>query len=161
MSKRCRIYGNQYNLLTKMPFPLPLFSLQPATLFFTPKAFVFLSRSSITMSVQFDAINPSSQNALQTSQNYPVPLSPPLPPISKHIELARAMSASSKSSLFSLSRDDVVFEDQWLIVVNKPQGVYCESVLESVPQLLCDSAESGQLHFLLLGCFQSSGSACC
>lgn len=126
-----------------MPFPLPLLSLQPATLFFTPKAFVFLSRSSITMSVQSDAINPSSQNALQISQNYPVPLSPPLPPISKHIELARAMSASSKSSLFSLSRDDVVFEDQWLIVVNKPQGVYCESVLESVPQLLCDSAESG------------------
>ncbi|PQP99777.1 RNA pseudouridine synthase 1 [Prunus yedoensis var. nudiflora] len=83
-----------------MPFPLPLLSLQPATLFFTPKAFVFLSRSSITMSVQSDAINPSSQNALQTSQNYPAPLSPPLPPISKHIELARAMSASPNPASF-------------------------------------------------------------
>uniref|UniRef100_A0A5B7BZ50 Putative RNA pseudouridine synthase 1 n=1 Tax=Davidia involucrata TaxID=16924 RepID=A0A5B7BZ50_DAVIN len=78
--------------------------------------------------------------------NYPVPLSPPLPSISKHIELSRAMSASSKSSLFSLSRSDVLFEDEWLIVVNKPQGVYCESVLSSVPSLLNDSSDSDKLR---------------
>ncbi|XP_050380531.1 RNA pseudouridine synthase 1 [Argentina anserina] len=89
-----------------------------------------------------DFDNPSSQNALQLSQNYPVPLSPPLPLISKNMELARAMSASSKSSLFSLSRNDVVYEDQWLTVVNKPQGIYCEGVLESVPKFLFNSAES-------------------
>ncbi|KAM0994768.1 hypothetical protein ACFX13_010434 [Malus domestica] len=125
-----------------MPFPRPLLSPQPAMVLYAPKAYVFLSRRRATMSAQHDAANPSSQAALQTPGNYPVPLSPPLPAISKHIELARAMSASSKSGLFSLSRNDVVYEDEWLIVVNKPQGVYCESVLESVPQLLCDSAES-------------------
>lgn len=70
---------------------------------------------------------------------YPSPLSPPLPSLSKDVELARAMSASSRSSLFSLSRDDVVFEDEWLIVLNKPQGIYCENVLSSVPRLLQSS----------------------
>ncbi|GAB2277409.1 hypothetical protein Dimus_012116 [Dionaea muscipula] len=73
---------------------------------------------------------------------YPVPLSPPLPPISKDIELRRAMSATSRSSLFSLSRDDVVFEDEWMIVVNKHQGIYCESVLSSVPFFLQESSNS-------------------
>ncbi|CAN1759055.1 RNA pseudouridine synthase 1 [Linum perenne] len=68
--------------------------------------------------------------------HYPKPLSPPLPAISKEIEIARAMSASSRSSLFSLSPSHVLYEDQWLMVVDKPQGVYCESVLESVPSLL-------------------------
>lgn len=53
------------------------------------------------------------------------------------------MSASAKSSLFKLLRSDVLYEDDWLIAVNKPQGVYCESVLASVPCLLAgDSAES-------------------
>ncbi|KAH9755505.1 RNA pseudouridine synthase 1 [Citrus sinensis] len=86
---------------------------------------------------------PTSQNAPQTQQNYPTPLSPPLPAISKDIELTRAMSASSKSSLYKLSRSDVLYEDEWLVAVNKPQGVYCESVLASVPCLLAgDSAES-------------------
>ncbi|KAJ9185993.1 hypothetical protein P3X46_005555 [Hevea brasiliensis] len=85
--------------------------------------------------------SPTSQNAPLTVQNYPTPLSPPLPPISKQIELARAMAASSRSSLFALSRSDILYEDQWLIVVNKPQGVYCEAVLESVPRFLADLSE--------------------
>lgn len=75
-------------------------------------------------------------------ENYPVPLSPPLPTISKDIELRRAMSASSKSSLFSLCRSDVLFEDEWLIALNKPQGVYCETILASVPSLLNDSLDT-------------------
>ncbi|KAF5200129.1 Rna pseudouridine synthase [Thalictrum thalictroides] len=75
------------------------------------------------------------------ASNYPIPLSPPLPAISKQIELNRAMSASSLSSLFSLSSRDVVFEDEWLIVVNKPQGVYCENVLSSIPSLLMNSTD--------------------
>ncbi|KAK2639198.1 hypothetical protein Ddye_027046 [Dipteronia dyeriana] len=87
---------------------------------------------------------PSSQIASQTLQNYPTPLSPPLPSISKEVELARAMSASSKSSLFKLSRTDVLYEDEWLIAVNKPPGVYCESVLASAPCLLSGgSVEAG------------------
>lgn len=93
-----------------------------------------------------DLTKPTSQNALRTPQNYPVPLSPPPPPVSKDVELSRAMSASSKSSLFSISRNDFVFEDEWLVAVNKPQGIYCESVFESVRKVLSDSSEPGQLE---------------
>ncbi|KAL8115022.1 hypothetical protein AgCh_021738 [Apium graveolens] len=46
------------------------------------------------------------------------------------------MTASSKSSLFSLCRSHVLFEDDCLLAVCKPQGVYCEAVLASVPSLL-------------------------
>lgn len=53
------------------------------------------------------------------------------------------MAASSKSSLFALSANDVIYEDEWLIAVNKPQGIYCESVLAAVPRLLGDSAMAG------------------
>lgn len=67
--------------------------------------------------------------------NYPVPLSPPLPAISKAIEQARAISASARSSSFSRERHLVIFEDEWLIAVNKPHGIYCESVLASAAQL--------------------------
>lgn len=85
------------------------------------------------------------ENDLKSANNYPVPLSPPLPLISKDIELSRAMTASSKSSLFCLSRTHVLFEDDWLIAVSKPQGVYCEAVLASVPSLRTHSLDSGQL----------------
>ncbi|CAN1859827.1 RNA pseudouridine synthase 1 [Linum perenne] len=80
------------------------------------------------------SVDPPEPILLQV--DYPKPLSPPLPAISKEIELGRAMSASSRSSLFSLSASHVLYEDQWLMVVDKPQGIYCESVLESVPSLL-------------------------
>ncbi|KAI3770471.1 hypothetical protein L6452_01605 [Arctium lappa] len=75
---------------------------------------------------------------------YPIPLSPPLPAISKDMELTRAMSASSKSSLFSLCRTHVLLEDEWLIALNKPQGVYCETILASVPTLLNDSLDESR-----------------
>ncbi|CAM8928513.1 unnamed protein product [Rhodiola kirilowii] len=75
-------------------------------------------------------------------ENFPKPLSPPLPAKSKSVELSRAMTATAASSLFKLSRSDVVFEDEWLIVVNKPQGVYCERVLASVPDVLDESVRS-------------------
>ncbi|KAE8711530.1 RNA pseudouridine synthase 1 [Hibiscus syriacus] len=78
-------------------------------------------------------------------QNYPTPLSPPLPSISKDIELARAMTASSKSSLFELSKSEILYEDEWLIAVNKPQGIYCDTVLASVPRFLSDSPDSDRL----------------
>nr|GMD45532.1 RNA pseudouridine synthase 1 [Ipomoea batatas] len=82
---------------------------------------------------------PQPTNGLNSLDNYPVPLSPPLPLVSKDVELNRALTASSRSALFSLSHNDVIFEDEWLIAVNKPQGVYCESVLSAVPNLLADS----------------------
>ncbi|KAA0048062.1 RNA pseudouridine synthase 1 [Cucumis melo var. makuwa] len=90
-----------------------------------------------------DSSEPVTGNCPSTGENYPVPLSPPLPAISKNLELARAMAASSKSSLFALSANDVIYEDEWLIAVNKPQGIYCENVLAAVPRLLCDSANAG------------------
>ncbi|KAF5739989.1 RNA pseudouridine synthase 1-like [Tripterygium wilfordii] len=64
-----------------------------------------------------------SQDAIKAAQSYPTPLSPPLPPISKDIELARALTASSKSSLYSLSRSDVLYEDGWLLVVKAPRSL--------------------------------------
>ncbi|XVF31457.1 hypothetical protein REPUB_Repub16aG0147700 [Reevesia pubescens] len=104
-----------------------LYSPKPLSIF--PKTLLFLCSKMSTNSIQ----------------NYPTPLSPPLPSISKDIELARAMTASSKSSLFGLSRSDVLYEDEWLIAVNKPRGIYCDGVLASVPRFLSDSSESDQL----------------
>eukprot|EP00257_Ricinus_communis_P001873 XP_002512503.2 RNA pseudouridine synthase 1 [Ricinus communis] len=133
---------------------MPLLSSHSPTLFFlapNPLFSKFSKRTIFSCCIQQSSsnpmssppgnINPTSQNDPLTLQNYPTPLSPPLPSISKQIELARALSASSRSSLFTLSRSDVLYEDQWLIAVNKPQGVYCETVLESVPRVLAASAE--------------------
>ncbi|KAL3538262.1 hypothetical protein ACH5RR_001628 [Cinchona calisaya] len=94
---------------------------------------------------QLDSTKTQSQNDPKSPTNYPVPLSPPLPSISKNIELNRALTASSRSALFSLSRAHVLFEDQWLVAVNKPQGIYCENVLSALPSLLTDSPNSGIL----------------
>ncbi|KAK7278005.1 hypothetical protein RJT34_23026 [Clitoria ternatea] len=85
----------------------------------------------------------SPQNAPMSTQNYPVPLSPPLPPISKQIELNRAIVASSNSTLFSLSVTDILYNDDSLIAVNKPQGIYCDTVLSS---LAGDPSQSPELH---------------
>ncbi|CAN6467904.1 unnamed protein product [Victoria cruziana] len=80
----------------------------------------------------------SNQQSPRETVGYPVPLSPPPPMLSKNLELERAMSASAKSSdsLLLISRNDFVYEDEWLVVVNKPSGVYCERVLSSVSCLL-------------------------
>ncbi|XP_071725556.1 RNA pseudouridine synthase 1 [Rutidosis leptorrhynchoides] len=89
---------------------------------------------------QFDSQETQLNKEPILLENYPVPLSPPLPLISKDIELNRAMSASSKSSLFTINKSDVLFEDEWLIAFNKPQGVYCETILASVPTLLLNNS---------------------
>ncbi|KAD5317936.1 hypothetical protein R6Q59_033251 [Mikania micrantha] len=95
---------------------------------------------------QRDSQNPQLDKDPKYLQNYPVPLSPPLPLISKDIELSRAMSASSKSSVFSLCRSDVLLEDDWIIALNKPQGVYCDTILASVPNLVNHSSRvSGEV----------------
>ncbi|GKV43010.1 hypothetical protein SLEP1_g50352 [Rubroshorea leprosula] len=101
------------------------------------------------------------KNAAKLRQDYPTPLSPPLLSISKDIELARAMITSSKSSLFALSRSDVLYEDEWLMAVNKPQGIYYENVLGSVPRLLSDLAKLGRINEGLFLCFSFSLSILC
>lgn len=73
-----------------------------------------------------------SVNTPTIAESYPIPLSPPLPAISKQIELNRATIASSNSDLFSLSKTHTIYEDEWLLAVNKPQGIYCDSVLSSL-----------------------------
>lgn len=122
----------------------PTFSISHKTFTKIPKPFRFHRFKSVSnCNSMADPSEPMTGNSPTTGENYPVPLSPPLPAISKNLELARAMAASSKSSLFSLSATDVIYEDEWLIAVNKPQGIYCESVLASVPRLLGDSAMAG------------------
>lgn len=130
-------------------FPKPLFNLQRLGL---------CSFNHLKMESASNPTKPTSKNESLTAQTYPVPLSPPLPSISKEIELARAMSASSRSNLFTLSTSDILFEDQWLIVVNKPQGVYCEAVLESIPRVLADLADPTHLSegITVVNCFCSS-----
>uniref|UniRef100_A0A1J3K7Q9 RNA pseudouridine synthase 1 n=1 Tax=Noccaea caerulescens TaxID=107243 RepID=A0A1J3K7Q9_NOCCA len=81
----------------------------------------------------------SEEASAAVNRNYPKPITAPPPPISKDIELRRATEASSKSSLFNLTRDLILYEDEWLIAVNKPKGIYCESVLSSAPQIIVDS----------------------
>ena len=134
----------QHSLFLTTKFPKPLSPL----CFFTTMAATTSSNSDQAE----PTTKPTSQITLQTLENYPVPLSHPPPPISKDMELCRAVSAKSKS-LFGLSRPDVIFQDQWLVVVNKPQGVYCERVLESIPQVLCHSDESGESFGLGDGVF--------
>lgn len=114
--------------------------------------------ASLPHTTMAEYIDPNSKDAPQTLTNYPKPISPPLPAISKHIEQSRAMSASSRSSLFSLCRSDILFEDQWLMAVNKPQGVYCETILLSVSRMVDDSDGHGNGLACVLLCVSFCGS---
>ncbi|BAF30037.1 RNA pseudouridine synthase 1 [Oryza sativa Japonica Group] len=78
---------------------------------------------------------------------YPVPVSPPYPAASKDVELRRAMTASARSAAYSSA--PVVFEDEWLAVVDKPAGVYCDALLSALPcsaATLGDEATKPNLH---------------
>jgi 23S rRNA-/tRNA-specific pseudouridylate synthase len=48
------------------------------------------------------------------------------------------MTASARSAVFASA--DVVFEDEWLAVVDKPAGVYCDALLTALPR----SAAAGE-----------------
>ncbi len=75
---------------------------------------------------------------------YPVPVSPPYPAASKDVELRRAMTASARSAAYSSA--PVVFEDEWLAVVDKPAGVYCDALLSALP---CSAATLGNPKCLI------------
>nr|CAB3466160.1 unnamed protein product [Digitaria exilis] len=78
-----------------------------------------------------------AETTAAVSGEYPSPVSPPYPAASKDVELRRAMTASARSAVFTSA--DIVFEDEWLAVVDKPAGVYCDSLLSALPR----SAASG------------------
>lgn len=111
-------------------------ALSPPTLAVSPPFFSPIS--AVAMS------HPPPEGTPEQPHDYPKPLSPPLPAVSKQIELSRALSASSRSDRYELSKGDVVYADDWLLVVNKPQGVYCESVLKSAHHLVSVSGAEGE-----------------
>lgn len=93
-------------------------------------------RSMAALSTKDPGSGTSDGPAEVLSGNYPTPLSPPYPPLSKNVELHRAMSAAARSGEYALSAADIVFEDQYLVVANKPSGVYCEAILSSLSSSL-------------------------
>ncbi|XP_070035949.1 RNA pseudouridine synthase 1 [Nicotiana tomentosiformis] len=122
----------------QMTVKLPLCQI-PLINFLTSSGKIFRHPRFISMASQSYFDSPT--------EVYPIPLSPPLSVLSKEIEPHRALTASSKSALFTLSRSHIIFEDVWLIAVNKPQGIYCESVLSSLPALLnYTGANVSELH---------------
>ncbi|KAL0904164.1 hypothetical protein M5K25_026238 [Dendrobium thyrsiflorum] len=77
---------------------------------------------------------------------YPSPISPPYPELSKEVELHRAMSAAARSGAYAISSKDIIFEDEWLVVVNKPSGIYCETLASSLSSCSRTSALQSNLH---------------
>ncbi|BBN03677.1 hypothetical protein MPTK1_2g25430 [Marchantia polymorpha subsp. ruderalis] len=80
---------------------------------------------------------PENGEVSAKASEYPVPLTPFSGEIERAIEYQRAMvaEAAMKSSP-AISRNDIIFEDEWLMVINKPCGIYSEHVLATIPSLL-------------------------
>ncbi|KAG0563308.1 hypothetical protein KC19_8G020600 [Ceratodon purpureus] len=75
--------------------------------------------------------------------DYPVPLSPFAGELSKEVELQRALVAEAAMKAGpAIGRENVLFEDDWLMIVNKPRGLYCEHVFATVPSLCSSSVET-------------------
>lgn len=88
----------------------------------------------------------------QKNPEFPIPLSPFGGESAKQIEYARAMVAEAAMKAGpAISRQDVLFEDEWLLVVNKPRGLYSEHVFESVLSnpIPSDTANNSQHHLHL------------
>ncbi|KAG6542322.1 hypothetical protein Mapa_016247 [Marchantia paleacea] len=80
---------------------------------------------------------PENGEVLEKVSEYPVPLSPFSGEIERAIEYQRAMVAeTAMKSSPAISRNDILFEDEWLMVINKPCGIYSEHVLATIPSLL-------------------------
>ncbi|KAM0948469.1 hypothetical protein DsansV1_C06g0059711 [Dioscorea sansibarensis] len=82
---------------------------------------------------------------------FPTPMTPPYPAISKEVELRRAMTAAARSGAYEIGAGDVVFEDESMVVVNKPSGIYCETLLKALsgltpPPLGNGTSEDNVLH---------------
>eukprot|EP00249_Psilotum_nudum_P004513 c18027_g1_i1 orf=154-1137(-) len=97
------------------------------------------------------AIGEGQEENFNTQREWPVPISPISGEDAKKIEFDRAMvaEASMRSSVPAFGKEDVLFEDEWLLVINKPSGVYSGHVLASVSQILDatdDSQKPRHLH---------------
>ncbi|KAJ6790939.1 RNA pseudouridine synthase 1 [Iris pallida] len=81
---------------------------------------------------------------------YPKPVSPPYPEMSREVELSRALSAEARSAAYAASEpaseSAVVFEDEWFVVVNKPPGIYCETLLSSLSSRPGIKTSKSDLH---------------
>ncbi|XP_072996269.1 RNA pseudouridine synthase 1 [Typha latifolia] len=99
--------------LRRNPIPVPFFAARPPI-----------------MSLGPDGESGGSSLEHQSGGSYPIPVSPPYPAQSKEVELRRAMTAEARSGAYSGA--DLVFEDEWLAVANKPAGIYCETLLSSL-----------------------------
>lgn len=122
--------------MTKLPLPL---LLSPSAGAASPLRFLFPPARRLA------AMSAAETTAPAVSGEYPSPVSPPYPAASKDVELRRAMTASARSAVFTSA--DVVFEDEWLAVVDKPAGVYCDSLLNALP-LSAASGEQKKLSLL-------------
>eukprot|EP00897_Mesotaenium_endlicherianum_P007434 jgi/Mesen1/6719/ME000344S05997 len=82
------------------------------------------------------SLNPTLLDSLSLEE-YPKPISPLPPPGAHEIELQRAVKAERAVQAGpAITREAILYEDKWLLVVNKPCGFYCEHVLASVPHAL-------------------------
>ena len=88
----------------------------------------------------------------EENMDFPVPMSPFAGELSKEVELNRALVAEAAMKAGpAISKEDVLFEDEWLIVVNKPRGLYCEHVFATIPSLLSSTGMSHtSVHFIYL-----------
>ncbi|KAL6847390.1 hypothetical protein ACP4OV_023243 [Aristida adscensionis] len=108
--------------MTRLPLPLPFPLLSPRAL--APPPARRLAAAAMSAAAETAAAPAGGE--------YPCPVSPPYPAASKDVELRRAMTASARSGAFAAA--DVVFEDEWLAVVDKPAGVYCDALLSALPR---------------------------
>jgi hypothetical protein len=122
--------------MTRLPLLLPLLSARAVS---PPRALPPLParRIAVGAAAAGAGVQDVAMSAAATGE-YPCPVSPPYPAASMDVELRRAMTASARSGVYSSA--SVVFEDEWLAVVDKPAGVYCEALLSALP---CSTVSSG------------------
>lgn len=96
-----------------------------------------------TKEVQTSSNTQMDYDIVTENEDFPKPLSRPPPELSRQVEYDRAMRAEAAVKAGpALSRNELIYEDEWMIAVNKPSGVYCEHVLSSIPDLLASSPSS-------------------
>ncbi|GJP40129.1 hypothetical protein CLOM_g24414 [Closterium sp. NIES-68] len=83
--------------------------------------------------VSISAAAPSST----LPSSFPTPVTPLPPPESSSVETRRAQAAEAAATagLF-IDPDSILLEDDWLIAVQKPPGVYSEHILSAVGAML-------------------------